>query len=176
MPCRVAMIREIEVTTTIQPYEDLDLVVDSVRSFFPDWNPDLPSRDDGFPSNNFHEIIHGFSSSLDLFLDAIRRQSILDTALDAMTIDGDNSICEFSISRLASMAGKVSFTLGERVFGGSIDVCISGTKLLLWLESATWHEGRRGVPRYVGDDISMQRDGRYTEWFDKSGNSIRGPD
>ena len=74
------------------------------------------------------------------------------------------------------MAGKVSFTLGERVFGGSIDVCITGTKLLLWLESATWHEGRRGVPRYVGDDISMRRDGRYTEWFDKSGNSIRGPD
>lgn len=134
------MIREIEVSTTIQPYEDLNLVVDSVRSFFPDWDPDLPSRDDGFPSNNSHEIIHGLSSSLDLFLDAIRRQSILDTALDAMTMDGDNSICEFSISRLASMAGKVSFTLGERVFGGSIDVCITGTKLLLWLESATWHE------------------------------------
>ena len=82
------MIREIEVSTTIQPYEDLNLVVDSVRSFFPDWDPDLPSRDDGFPSNNSHEIIHGFSSSLDLFLDAIRRQSILDTALDAMAMDG----------------------------------------------------------------------------------------
>ena len=67
------MIREIEVSTTIQPYEDLNLVVDSVRSFFPDWDPDLPSRDDGFPSNNSHEIIYGFSSSLDLFLDAIRR-------------------------------------------------------------------------------------------------------
>ena len=59
----MGMIREIEVSTTIQPYEDLNLVVDSVRSFFPDWDPDLPSRDDGFPSNNSHEIIHGFSSS-----------------------------------------------------------------------------------------------------------------
>ena len=75
MPRRLAMIREIEVSTTIQPYEDLDLVVNSVRSFFPDWDPDLPLRDDGFPSNNSHEIIHGFSSSLDLFLDAIRRSS-----------------------------------------------------------------------------------------------------
>ena len=58
MPRRLAMIREIEVSTTIQPYEDLDLVVNSVRSFFPDWDPDLPLRDDGFPSNNSHEIIH----------------------------------------------------------------------------------------------------------------------
>ena len=47
------MIREIEVSTTIQPYEDLDLVVNSVRSFFPDWDPDLPLRDDGFPLEQF---------------------------------------------------------------------------------------------------------------------------
>jgi len=38
------MIREIEVSTTIQPYEDLDLVVNSVRSFFPDWDPDFSKR------------------------------------------------------------------------------------------------------------------------------------
>ncbi len=176
MPFRPDMIREIEVSTTVQPHEDIVLVVNSVKSFFPDWDPVLPERTEGFPSDNSHELIHSTSSSLDTFLDAVRRQSILDTALDAMTIEGDNSLCEFSISRLASMAGKVSFTLGERVFGGSIDITIEGTKLLLWLESATWHEGRRGVPRYVGDDLGMNKDGSYSEWFDKKGNSIRGPD
>lgn len=176
MPHRTNMIREIEVSTTLQPHEDIEIVMDSVKSFFPDWSPDLPPRSVGFPSGDSPEIIHGLSSSLDSFLDAIRKQSILDTALDAMTIDGDNSICEFSISRLASLAGKVSFTLGERTFGGSIDISISGIKLLQWLESATWHEGRRGVPRYVGDDLAMNRDGSYTEWFDRRGNLTRGPE
>jgi hypothetical protein len=64
------------------------------------------------------------------------------------------------------LAGKVSFTLGERVLGGSIDISITGTRMIEWLESSTWHEGRRRVPRDVGDELSMHRDGSPREWFD----------
>jgi len=160
------MIREIEISTTLHPYEDLDRVISSVKSFFPDWDPVIPERKIGFPTKNNSEIIYGTSSSLDIFLEALRKQSILDTALDAMTMEGDDQICDFSISRLASLAGKVSFTLGERVLGGSIDISITGTRMIEWLESSTWHEGRRSVPRDVGDELSMHRDGSPREWFD----------
>ena len=163
---RTVMIREIEISTTLHPYEDLDKVIESVRSFFPDWNPEISDRKIGFPSENSPEIIYGTSSSLDSFLDALRKQSILDAALDAMTMEEDDQICDFSISRLASLSGKVSFTLGERVLGGSIDISISGIRLIEWLETSTWHEGRRDVPREAGDELSMHRDGSPREWFD----------
>jgi len=160
------MIREIEISTTLQPYEDLDKVVESVKSLFPDWSPEIINRESGFPSKNNPEIIFATSSSMDHFLEAIRNQSILDTALDAMTMEGDDHNCDFTISRLASLAGKVSFTLGERVIGGSIDISITGVGLIDWLESATWHEGRREIPRGVGDELSMYKDGSPREWFD----------
>ena len=91
--------------------------------------------------------------------------AILDTALDAMTIDGDNSICEFSISDLRLWL-KVSFTLGERVSGKHrcLHLC---TKLLLWLESATWHEGRREFQDTSGTIFRCR--GEDTQRFDKSG-------
>ena len=166
------MIREIEVSTTLQPYENLDMVVKSVKTLFPDWDAKLPDRKNDFPVVGGPQIIHGLSSSLDHFLDALRRQSILDTALDAMTMEGDNNMCDFSISRLASLAGKVSFTLGERALGGNIDISISGSDLLLWFESSTWHQGRRGVPRSSGDDFAMHRDGSSSEWFDRRGDAV----
>ena len=160
------MIREIEISTTLQPYEDLDKVIQSVKSLFPDWSPEIINRESGFPSKNNPEIIYGTSSCMDHFLEAIRNQSILDTALDAMTMEEDDQNCDFTISRLASLAGKVSFTLGERVIGGSIDISITGVGLIEWLESATWHEGRREIPRGVGDELSMHKDGSPREWFD----------
>jgi hypothetical protein len=64
------------------------------------------------------------------------------------------------------LSNKVSFTLGERVLGGSIDISITGNGLIEWLETSTWHEGRRDVPRGVGDELSMHRDGNPREWFD----------
>ncbi len=161
-----AMIREIEISTTLQPYEDLDRVIESVKPLFPDWSPEISKRESGFPSKSNPEIIYGTSSSMEYFLEAIRKQSILDTALDAMTMEEDDQICDFTISRLASLAGKVSFTLGERVIGGSIDISIIGVGLIGWLEKATWHEGRREIPRGVGDELSMYKDGSPREWFD----------
>ena len=89
------MIREIEISTTLHPYENLDKVIESVRSFFPDWNPEISDRKIGFPSENSPEIIYGTSSSLDSFLEALRQQSILDTALDAMNMEEDDQICDF---------------------------------------------------------------------------------
>lgn len=163
---RGGMIREIEISTTLQPYEDLDRVIESVKSLFPDWSPEITNKESGFPSKIKSELIYGTSSSMDYFLEAIRNQSILDTALDAMTMDEDDQVCDFTISRLASLAGKVSFTLGERVIGGSIDISITGVGLIEWLESATWHEGRREIPRGVGDDLSMHKNGNPREWFD----------
>ncbi len=163
---RGTVIREIQISTTLQPYENLDKVIESVKTLFPDWSPEIIDRESGFPSKRKPEIIYGTSSSMDYFLVAIRKQSILDTALDAMTMEEDDQNCDFTISRLASLSGKVSFTLGERVIGGSIDISITGVGLIEWLESATWHDGRREIPRGVGDELSMYKDGSPREWFD----------
>ena len=163
---RGTVIREIQISTTLQPYENLDKVIESVKTLFPDWSPEIINRESGFPSKNNPEIIYGTSSSMDLFLEAIRNQSILGTAVAAMPMEEDDQNCDFTISRLASLAGKVSFTLGERVIGGGIDISITGIGLIEWLESATWHEGRREIPRGVGDELSMHKDGTPREWFD----------
>ena len=66
---RGVMIREIEISTTLQPYEDLDKVIQSVKSLFPDWSPEITNRERGFPSKNNPEIIYGTSSSMDRFLE-----------------------------------------------------------------------------------------------------------
>ena len=43
--------------------------------------------------------------------------------------------------------------------------------LVEWIQEATWHSGRRDVPRVVGDELSMRSDGGVTEWFDQKGRA-----
>jgi predicted RNA binding protein with dsRBD fold (UPF0201 family) len=49
--------------------------------------------------------------SLAQFLHLIHEQRILDTALDAMSLNLNNDTTEFSIARQAAIGGKISFPI-----------------------------------------------------------------
>ncbi|MBK70418.1 MAG: hypothetical protein CMB53_03360 [Euryarchaeota archaeon] len=168
---------EVRVSTIVQPHEDPEMVVLAVRNVFPDWMPSEEIGKRSFPHSGSVDILHGKVGSMDTFVEAITNQRILDTALDAMTIDMEGSdYTDFSISRQAALAGKISFSLGERAAGGTIDVSIQGDEIDQWLEKLTWHQGRAAIPRKVGDGLSMAEDGTPIEWFDKRGRPTIGED
>jgi hypothetical protein len=100
----------------------------------------------------------------------MKTQRILDTALDAMTMNLEFDTTVFDLSRQAAMAGKVAFALEDVNLGGKLTVSLSGDDLELWIEQQTWHEGRNEIPRSAGDDLSMRRSGFPVEWFDKRGH------
>ena len=85
-----------------------------------------------------------------------------------MNLQGDST--HFQLSRQAAFVGKVAFVVEEVPLGGVMKVSLQGEDLGLWLEQATWHEGRNNIPRSLGDDLSMDEDGTPVEWFDNKGN------
>ena len=102
--------------------------------------------------------------SLEIFLEQLRKQSILDTAMDAM---GKNLIGQkttFRISRLAAFAGKISFSYEEVPLGGCFEIQLEGMGLSDWLEACTWHSGRQNVPRQLHDDAAMDEHGDASTW------------
>ena len=106
------------------------------------------------------------SVSLKTFLHLLHEQRILDTALDAMAggLQGDKT--EFTISRLAALAGKIAFPIpGEAPLGGVFTVAIEGNGLDEWLQAATWHPGRSQVPRSINDERAMTEDGDASTWL-----------
>ena len=166
----------ISVSTVVQPHEDPQRVVDAVREMFPDWSPDRMAANSAFPNERLAGMMTGSSDSLDTLLKAIRNQRILDTALDAMTLELDGGSTGFSLSRQAALAGKVSFVVKDRVIGGEMRVGLTGEELAVWLEQQTWHAGRDSVPRSVGDELTMASDGEPVEWFDRNGKRTIGDD
>jgi predicted RNA binding protein with dsRBD fold (UPF0201 family) len=114
-------------------------------------------------------MMTGSSDSLDTLLKAIRNQRILDTALDAMTLELDGGSTGFSLSRQAALAGKASFVIGSRGMGGEMRIGLTREDLADWLEHQTWHAGRDSIPRSVGDGLSMDGAGEPVEWFDRRG-------
>lgn len=168
---------EVRVSTIVQPHEDPEIVVLAVRNVFPDWVPSEEIGRRSFPHAGSVDVLHGNAGSIDMFLESITKQRILDTALDAMTLDMEGSdYTDFSISRQAALVGKISFSLGERTTGGTIDVSIQGEDIGQWVEKLTWHQGRTAIPRVVGDGLSMADDGTPIEWFDKRGRPTIGED
>lgn len=166
----------ISVSTVVQPHEDPQRVVDAVQVMFPDWSPDRMPSNSGFPSGRAAEMMTGSSESLDTLLEAVRIQRVLDTALDAMSLELDGSSTGFSLSRQAALAGKVSFVVKDRAIGGEMRVGLTGEGLATWLEQQTWHAGRDSVPRSVGDGLAMAGDGEPVEWFDRKGKRTIGDD
>ena len=167
---------EIRLSTIIQPHEDAIRVIESVRNMFPEWVPDSLPESSTFPQSRQKIVLEGECETLDNLLDSARDQRILDTALDAMSTNMRGDSTNFSISRQAAMAGKLSFVLEERPLGGDIEVGIVMEGLAEWLEKVTWHPGRDSVPRFVGDGLSMSEQGDPTEWFDKRGNPTMNDD
>lgn len=152
------------VSTTISGAESPDLVKESLIHIFPDF-PNQASTEPIFPSENMI-VWEAENISLATFLDAIHEQKILDTALDCMSKNLNSDSTSFFILRQASIRGKIAFPVGDiNELGGVIKIDISGPNLRQWLEAATWHEGRDMVPRTIGDELTMSKDGDPVTWI-----------
>ena len=162
----------VTVSTRVMSHEIGELCIKAVENIFPDFFIDDMPLDEEFPVGR--EIVEFTCEGLapDRLLELLSEQRILDTALDAMSLNLHASSTTFLISRQAALSGKVAFVLEtERTIGGVIEVMLESEDLTDWLQEATWHPGRREIPRSVGDELSMRSDGSVTEWFDKKGRS-----
>ncbi len=144
-------------------------VAAAVRALFPQWECEVERAERDFPTEDGPVRLSGRAASLYLVLEQAAKHRILDTALDAMSLDLEDDTTVFSLSRQAAFVGKVAFVVDERPFGGILDVSLAGENLGLWLEQQTWHEGRHSIPRSAGDDLAMHEDGVPAEWFDNKG-------
>ena len=165
----------VPVSTVIRSHEAPQKVIRSVRKIFPDWEPDSIQDDEGgFPTIRVREKISGASNSLDEMLSIIRKNRVLDTALDAMAMKSEDKRANFSLSRQSASIGKVSFVLDNEPLGGTIQVSLVGSDIGLWLEQQTWHSGRDSIPRSIGDEMAMGEEGSPAEWFDSKGRRTMG--
>ena len=156
---------EILVSTVVRSHDDPNKVVDSVRSIFPEWSPKRTLEKSDFPLRRDSEEISGNVDSLDNLLSILRDNRVLDTALDAMAMQADEEGTVFSLSRQSASIGKVSFVLEGSPLGGTMEISLTGRDIVIWLEQATWHNGRDIVPREVGDELAMTDGGEASEWF-----------
>ena len=153
------------VATTVLRHEDPELVVMSVRKIFPDWTPeDVPSRR-SYPDNSPPARLISEVEGIEYIIQDAKAHKILDTALDAMTLNSENDMSYFSLSRTAAAAGRCSFVVDDYVVGGTIDVTISTKELNTYLTELTSHPGREEYPRAPNDEISMTSDGDPSHWF-----------
>ena len=153
------------VSTVVRSHDDPNKVVDSVRSIFPEWSPKRTLEKSDFPLRRDSEEISGNVDSLDNLLAILRDNRVLDTALDAMAMQADEEGTVFRLSRQSASIGKVSFVLEGNTLGGTMEISLTGRDIVIWLEQATWHNGRDIVPREVGDELAMTEDGEASEWF-----------
>ena len=153
------------VSTVVRSHDDPNKVVDSVRSIFPEWSPKRTLEKSDFPLRRDSEEISGKVDSLDNLLAILRDNRVLDTALDAMAMQADEEGTVFRLSRQSASIGKVSFVLEGSPLGGTMEISLTGRDIVIWLEQATWHNGRDIVPREVGDELAMTEDGEASEWF-----------
>ena len=157
---------EILVSTVVRSHDDPGKVIDSVRSIFPEWSPNNTPEHSDFPIIRNSEEISGKADSLDNLMSILRENRVLDTALDAMAMQADEEGTIFSLSRQSASIGKASFVLEDSPLGGTMEVSLTGRDIVLWLEQATWHNGRDIVPREVGDELAMTEAGEAAEWFE----------
>tara|TARA_X000001036_G_scaffold403291_1_gene409725 strand:- start:71 stop:577 length:507 start_codon:yes stop_codon:yes gene_type:complete len=151
------------ISTKITGADDPKLVLDAILTLFPEFTCGLPEGPN-FPTEQ-DDVLASEGVPLDTFLNAIHKQSILDTSLDFMSANLDSSGTIFHISRQAAMEGKVAFPLpSDTPLGGVITVEIGGENLDDWVEAATWHSGRENIPRSVGDEFTMDNDGEAVTW------------
>jgi len=160
----------VTVSTRVMSHEIGEKCVEAVLKIFPDFSAENIPADEGFPVQRGEVQLICDNLSPDCFLELLAEQRILDTALDAMALNLQPPSTTFLLSRQAALSGKVAFVLGtERTVGGVIEVTFVCDDIVDWLQEATWHPGRREMPRSVGDELSMRIDGSVTEWFDKKG-------
>ena len=152
------------ITTLLRGVDSPAKVLQALQCLFPD--AERPELEDeptlGQPVNAAWEFK---DVSLGAFLQQLHEQRILDTALDAMSMNIDGNSTTFQVSRQAAVAGKVAFPIpGDEPLGGVFSITVTGEGLEDWLQAATWHTGRTQVPRNINDDHSMAEDGESTTW------------
>ena len=153
------------VRTTLSGADSPRRILDALQRIFPDAEvdmlPDEPSFGRGSDQTwSFEDL------SLATFLNQLHEQRILDTALDAMSVNMKEETTTFHIARLAAVAGKIAFPIpGDRPLGGVFEISIAGIGLGDWLQAATWHAGRSQVPRHINDERSMDEDGESSTWI-----------
>ena len=95
------------VATTLLPHEQPEIVVSATRSLFPDWNPEeIPARRK-YPTKANPIRLVSDVSSLEKLIENCKANRILDTALDAMSLNSDGDTTHFSLSRQAALAGRL---------------------------------------------------------------------
>ena len=162
----------VTVSTSVMPHERGVKCVEAVQKIFPDFLVKNVPEDGEFPILRGEMELSCNDLSPDYFLVLLSKQRILDTALDAMALNLRTNSTSFLLSRQAALSGKVAFVLEtERTVGGVIEVTLVCDAIVDWLQEATWHPGRRDIPRSIGDDVSMHTDGTVTEWFDNKGRA-----
>ena len=153
------------VRTTLSGADSPRKVLNALQRIFPDAEVnELPAEPSfGSASNqawSFENL------SLATFLNQLHEQRILDTALDAMSLNMKGEATTFHIGRLAAVAGKIAFPIpGDHPLGGVFEISIVGKGLGDWLQAATWHAGRSQVPRHINDERSMDEDGESSTWI-----------
>lgn len=158
----------VRISTRVGAHESSTSVIDAIKNLFPDFVCENELKDSTFPRDKSWIELQGEGGSMNTFLQALRDQRILDTGMDAMTMDSTNHSTLFRLSRQAAIVGKVGFILeGEASFGGHFEVMLEDNNLLEWIEKSTFHEGRNHVPRSVGDGYGMEMDGTSREWNEK---------
>ena len=155
----------VKVETNLQGADSPSKVLAAMKTLFPTIAVEEMPEEPSFGKSvdvawTFEEV------SLAFFLNQLHEQRILDTALDAMSAGLTGTTTTFTLSRLASAAGKISFPIpGDEPLGGVITLSISGEGLDEWLQAATWHPGRSQVPRSINDDLAMEADGEASTWL-----------
>jgi len=154
-------------TTKLSAADIPGTVFSALQNIFPEVLPDgLDFESSRFP-NNKDEITWSFNNlDLEYFLHKIHEDRVLDTALDAMSQKLQGKETTFELSRQAAINKKISFCLlGENPLGGTFVISLQCEYLKAWLQETTWHRGREDVPRQIGDETAMSKDGRIREWF-----------
>lgn len=153
---------EVSLHTQLRPGDDYNNVATAIQSLFPDaFVGEMVAQ--SFPSKQYVEIVCNHLS-FEVFLEQLRKQAILDTAMDAMGQHLQGNKTTFQISRLAAFAGKIAFTFDDAPLGGCFDIHLEGVGLSDWIEACTWHSGRQNVPRQLHDDVAMDSTGEASTW------------
>ena len=153
---------DITLHTTLRPGDDARNVTMAIQALFPDAVvPGVVTQT--FPSKQLISIECNHLS-FEVFLQQLRQQLILDTAMDAMGKNLNGQTTSFRISRLAAFAGKIAFSYEEAPLGGCFEIHLKGRGLSDWIEACTWHSGRQNVPRQLHDEAAMDERGDASTW------------
>ncbi len=153
---------EVSLRTELRPGDDAKNITAAINSLFP--NAIVKEFEaETFPSKQLDEIVCNHLS-FEVFLERLRKQAILDTAMDAMGQHLQGNQTMFRISRLAAFAGKVAFAFDDIPLGGCFEIHLEGVGLSDWIEACTWHSGRQQVPRQLHDEDAMDATGEASTW------------